>query len=61
MEACSIKVNIEFADIMRSDQVLLEQFPDLEEELNMQISQIGTKSGADALREKKIKNLIANL
>jgi hypothetical protein len=42
VESCAIKVIIEFADIMRSDQILMEQFPDLEEDLKMQTDLIGT-------------------
>lgn len=55
VEACSIKVAIDFADIMRSDQILIEQYPQLEEELKMQTDTIGTKGGADFAKEKRIR------
>lgn len=32
-EACSVKVTIEFDDLMRSEQILLEQYPAVEEDL----------------------------
>lgn len=60
-EACTIKVTIEFADLMRSEQVLLDQHPEVEEDLKMQTDLIGTKGGADAVRERRIKSIINNM
>ena len=46
---------------MRSDKLLLEQYPEAEEDLKMQIEISGTKAGADSIKEKRIRLLISNL
>jgi|LauGreDrversion4_2_1035121.scaffolds.fasta_scaffold73626_3 hypothetical protein len=46
---------------MRSEKLLLEQFPEFEEDLKMQIELIGTKAGAESVKEKAIRSLISNL
>ena len=60
-EACSIKVVIEFDDLMRSEQILLDQYPQVEEELKMQMDQAGSKAGSDSIKEKRLKGLTHNL
>lgn len=37
--------------------MLLDQFPDAEEDLRMQVDLIGTKGGADHVKERKHKAL----
>ena len=46
---------------MKGDQILTEQFPEIEEEIQMQIDLIGTKQSADFARERRIKALVATL
>ena len=60
-EACSVKVTIEFDDLMRSEQILLEQYPAVEEDLEMQLDQAGTKAASDSIREKRLKAITHNV
>jgi hypothetical protein len=46
---------------MRGDQILTEQFPEIEEDLTMTIDQIGTKAAADFARERRMKSLAGTL
>lgn len=61
VEVCAIKVTIEFADIMRNDQVLLEQHPEMEEDLKLVTDTVGTQAAADSMREKRLKQKQANI
>ena len=46
---------------MRSEKLLLEQYPEVEEDLKMQVEVMGTKAAAESVKEKGIKLLISNL
>jgi ribonuclease PH len=41
--------------------LLLEQFPEVEEDLRMQVEISGTKASAESIKEKRIRLLISNL
>ena len=60
-EACTIKVSLEFADSMRGDQILLEQYASLEEDLQRQMDTIGTKGGGDSVKERAMRTLNSTL
>jgi hypothetical protein len=40
---------------MRGDQILTEQFPEVEEEIIMTVDQIGTKAAADFAKGRRLK------
>jgi hypothetical protein len=46
---------------MRSDQILLEQFPDIEEDLRRELEIIGTAAGAESVKERRIKLVVSNI
>ncbi len=46
---------------MRGDQILTEQYPEIEEEISMTIDQIGTKAAADFAKERRMKALVGVL
>jgi hypothetical protein len=46
---------------MRSDQILLEQFPEVEEDLRRELDVIGTAAGAESVKERRIKLIVSNI
>lgn len=54
-------MTIDFDDLMRSEQILLDQYPAAEEDLSMQLDQAGTKAAADSIREKRLKAITHNV
>lgn len=46
---------------MRSDQILLEQFPEIEEDLRREIDIIGSAAGAESMKERRIKLVVSNI
>eukprot|EP00347_Sterkiella_histriomuscorum_P022038 403331903 len=54
-DACTIKVNIQFADSLQSDSLLLEQHPDIEEQLHLQMSQMPSRGAAESVKERRMK------
>ncbi|CDW85852.1 UNKNOWN [Stylonychia lemnae] len=60
-EQCTIKVNLEFADSLISDSLILAQNPDVEEQLHQQMTQMATKGAAESIKERRMKFIIGNL
>lgn len=54
-ESCTIKVAIDFADSLKGDQILLDQYASVDEDLQRQIESIGTKAGADSVKERAMR------
>lgn len=60
-EQCQIKVSIDFADSSMHDSLILQQYPDVEEQLKAQMSQMPNQAASESVKEKRIKQVVGAL